>query len=211
MRPAGMPPARTSDRRPWLIAGGALAGALVLVLVMVSRGAEPGPGATATATAEVVSGAGGAPPDISRMSPKERFNRLYDRVMRAAQAGDEAAVQRFTPMALSAYEMLDSVDADARYHAALLRAHTGDVERARALGDTILARNPGHLLGYIVLGTSARWRKDEAALAQAYREFLTRYDAEMKVNRPEYAEHRFSIEEFRRAADAARPSRSAGS
>ncbi len=147
--------------------------------------------------------AGESPPDLSAMSPRERFNRLYNRVMRAAQAGDEATVSRFTPMALAAYEMLDSLDADARYHAALIRAHTGDVEAARALGDSILARTPGHLLGYVVLGTAARWRKDDKALQQAYRAFLAKYDAEMKAKRPEYSEHRFSIDEFRRAAQGA--------
>ncbi len=149
--------------------------------------------------------AAGAPPDISRLTPRERFNRLYNRVMQAAQAGDEATVGRFTPMALSAYEMLDTLDADARYHAALIRAHTGEVERARALGDSILASEPGHLLGYVVRGTAARWRKDEAALREAYQEFLARYEKEMKANRPEYSEHRSSIEEFRRAAQAALP------
>jgi hypothetical protein len=106
-------------------------------------------------------------------------------------------------MALGAYQMLDSVDADAQYHAALIRAHTGEVEAARALGDSILSRTPGHLLGYVVLGTAARWRKDDKALQRAYRAFLAGYDAEMKAKRPEYAEHRFSIEEFRRAAQGA--------
>jgi hypothetical protein len=145
------------------------------------------------------------------MTPRERFNRLYNRVMQAAQAGDEATVARFTPMALGAYEMLDSADADARYHAAVIKVHTGDTESSRALGDTILARDPGHLLGYVVLGTSARWRKDDVALRRAYREFLARYGEELKANRPEYAEHRFSIEEFRRAAEASRSGGEPGS
>ena len=180
---------------------------LALLLVLVLRGSSPPPAEAAAAPV----GAEGAPPDISRMTPRERFNRLYNRVMQAAQAGDEATVTRFTPMALSAYEMLDTVDADARYHLALIKVHTGDAESSRALGDTILARDPGHLLGYVVLGTSARWRKDDAALGRAYRDFLSRYDAEMKAGRPEYAEHRFSIEEFRRAAETARSASGAGS
>ena len=171
---------------------------LVLLLVLLTRDSPDRPAAPiATGAAEA------APPDISRMSPRERFNRLYNRVMQAAQAGDQATVSRFTPMALSAYEMLDTLDADARYHAALIRAHTGEIDLARALGDSILARDPGHLLGFVVRGTAARWRKDDAALRKAYRDFLAGYDAEMKANRPEYSEHRFSIDEFRRAALAA--------
>ncbi len=126
--------------------------ASLLVIVLRDSRAAPAPMASGGA----VRLGQGAPPDISRMTPRERFNRRYNRVMQAAQTGDEATVTRFTPMALTAYQMLDTVDADARYHAALLRVHTGDVASSRALGDTILIQNPGHLLGYVVLGTSAR-------------------------------------------------------
>ncbi|HEX3233984.1 MAG TPA: hypothetical protein VHR41_07285 [Gemmatimonadales bacterium] len=134
------------------------------------------------------------------MSPKERFNRLYNRVMQAAQSGDEATVTRFMPMALMAYAQLDTVDADARYHAALLEVHTNNVDAARAQGDTILTKTPGHLFGYIILGTVARFRKDAKALDQAYSGFMKHYDAEVKVGRPEYEEHRRSLEDFRGAA-----------
>jgi hypothetical protein len=78
------------------------------------------------------------------------------------------------------------------------------VPGSRALGDSILAAQPGHLLGYVVLGTTARWAKDDAALAKAYQEFLAHYDGEMKANRVEYGEHRASIDGFRREALAAR-------
>ena len=37
-------------------------------------------------------GPAGTPPDISNMSPKERYDRLYNRVMRAAESGDQATV-----------------------------------------------------------------------------------------------------------------------
>jgi hypothetical protein len=171
---------------------------LVLLLLLIFRGA----GAPSAAGPVAASGETGmvAPPDISQLSPKGRFDRLYNRVMQAAQSGDQATMNRFMPMALGAYEMLDSVDADARYHAALLRVHSGDVQGSRALGDSILAAQPGHLLGYVVLGTTARWAKDEKGLAKAYREFLAHYDSEMKANRREYGEHRTSIDGFRREA-----------
>jgi len=198
-RLAAVPP---RDRTPWIVAGVSLAGTLGLLLFTLARQAPVQPVAMSGAAGGAVT-AGESPPDLSTMSPRERFNRLYNRVMQAAQAGDEATVSRFSPMALGAYQMLDSLDADAQYHAALIRAHTGEVEAARALGDSILTRTPGHLLGYVVLGTAARWRKDDKALQRAYRAFLAGYDAEMKANRPEYAEHRFSIEEFRRAAQGA--------
>ena len=176
---------------------------LALLLVLIVRESR----SEAAAVAEPVGASGETgmvAPDISQLSPKERFDRLYNRVMQAAQAGDQATMGRFMPMALGAYEMLDSADADARYHAALLRVHNGDVAGSRALGDSILAMQPGHLLGYVVLGTTARWAKDEAALAKAYRDFLSHYEAEMKAARPEYGEHQASIASFRSEAQGAR-------
>jgi hypothetical protein len=162
------------------------------------------------AVAEPVGLPAEAPPDISNMSPRERFNRLYNRVMQAAQSGDEATVTRFTPMALLAYAQLDTIDADARYHTALLKAHTGDVAASGVLADSILIHDPGHLFGYMVQGTVARFRKDEKALSRAYGGFLKHYDAEMKAARPEYAEHRTSLDDFRKAALEAGGSRASG-
>lgn len=164
-----------------------------------------------TALAEPVSSPAEAPPDISNLSPRERFNRLYNRVMQAAQAGDEATVTRFTPMALMAYAQLDTIDVDARYHTALLKAHTGDVEASRALADSILTQSPGHLFGYIIQGTVARFRKDEKALGRAYSGFLKHYDAEMRAGRPEYQEHRTSLDDFHKAALEAGGGRVSGS
>jgi hypothetical protein len=179
-----------------------MAGVGALMLVLLARGSGA-PAAGAAAPASGAAETGMAAPDISQLSPKERFDRLYNRVMQAAQSGDQATMSRFMPMALGAYEMLDSADADARYHAALLRVHSGDVQGSRALGDSILAVQPGHLLGFVVIGTTSRWSKDDAALAKAYKEFLAHYDAEMKANRREYGEHRNSIEGFRREAEQA--------
>jgi hypothetical protein len=151
-----------------------------------------------------VSAGAGSPPDISNMSPRERFDRLYNRIMTAAENGDDATVTNFTAMALSAYTMLDTIDEDARYHAALLRLHTGDISGATALGDTILAQTPGHLFGYIVLGTVARFRKDDAGLKRAYSGFLSHFDTEMKAGRGEYEDHGRSLTDFKQAAEAAR-------
>ena len=58
-------------------------------------------------------------PDISNMSPEERFLRLWDRVERAASNGDTTTVRQFAPMALGAYAQLPSADNDQRFHAAL--------------------------------------------------------------------------------------------
>ena len=142
----------------------------------------------------------GTPPDISNMTPKERYDRLYNRVMRAAESGDQATVDRFTPMTVMAYQQLDSVDADARFHMAMLLLHTGQAPGAKAEADSILKFSPGHLFGYMIQGAVARWDKDAAALKKAQGDFLSRYDAEMKAKRPEYGEHERAVNDFRAAA-----------
>jgi hypothetical protein len=140
-------------------------------------------------------------PDISRMSPRERFDRLFNRVMQAAEQGDTSQVRRFTPMALGAYAQLDSINADARYHAAVLRLQIGDVDGALALADTLLARNPGHLFGYVVRGTAASFQNDTATARRSDRDFLSHYDAELKSGRIEYREHEPALEEFKERAE----------
>ncbi len=195
--PAGGTLPAPGARTPWLVAGAAILILLVTLIISLARQSTP-PVAAATPADEA--GPAGTPPDISRMSPRERFDRLYNRIMGAAQSGDQATVTQFTPMALLAYGQLDSIDADARYHAALLRVHTGDADAAMALADTILARDPNHLFGFMIRGTVARWRKDDKALSRANRDFLYHYDAEMKAGRPEYKEHQPALEEFRRTA-----------
>jgi hypothetical protein len=71
----------------------------------------------------------GSPPDLSTMSPRERFDRLFNRIMTAAEAGNAAEVTTFLPMARMAYAQLDTVNIDARYHMAMLDV-PGDCARA---------------------------------------------------------------------------------
>jgi hypothetical protein len=194
-----------SERAAWIFAG-TLSALLVGLIVynVVTQDPEPqipnmaNVGAAAGDTAAPA----GAAPDISQLSPRERFDRLFNRIMQAAEQGDTAQVQRFTPMALGAYAQLDTVDVDARYHAAVIRLQTGDIAGAHALADTILDQSPDHLLGHLVRGTAATLANDPGARAQAEREFLRRYDREMAAGRQEYRDHAPVIEEFKREADA---------
>lgn len=204
-RRAGSGTGGRAERLRWILTGAAGAGVVAGLLVLLTRGA-PATAATAEGNSPfgAVSAGAGSPPDISNMSPRERFDRLYNRIMTAAENGDDGTVTSFTPMALSAYGMLDTIDADARYHAALLKLHTGDINGATALGDSILAQTPGHLFGYVVLGTVARFRKDDPALKRAYGDFLKHYDPEMKAGRGEYEDHSRSLTDFKQAAEAAR-------
>src|SRR6185436_20493262 len=62
-----------------------------------------------------VAGSGVRAPDISSLSPQERADRLYNRVMLLATQGKADSVQFFAPMALTAYQMLAPLNADQRY------------------------------------------------------------------------------------------------
>ena len=176
-----------------------LLGVLAAVFIPESRARDV---AAATPAGPVQIGAG-TPPDIGAMTPRQRFDRLYARALEAGQTGDDAGAAQFTPMALAAYSMLDTIDADARYHAALLHLHAGAAAQARLLADTILANDPGHLFGYLVRATAARWDRDEAGLQESYRQFLANYEAESARGREEYDAHRATLEETRRLAGEA--------
>ncbi|MGH7515934.1 MAG: double zinc ribbon domain-containing protein [Gemmatimonadales bacterium] len=206
-RPVGAAAPRRSDRIPWLIAA-----ALVVLLVggivaRVQRGtpapvvpdmANPGtPGAGGGRAA-------GRAPDISQMSPRERFDRLFNRVVAAAERADTTEVLRFVPMALGAYEQLDRRDADARYHAAVLLLETGQLDEAAALADTILSESPDHLFGFVIRATMADRRGDSAAGRRAREEFGRRYAAELARGRPEYEEHRAALDAFRKPVSGER-------
>jgi hypothetical protein len=210
---AGFGAAR-SDRSAWIVAG-TLSALLVGVIAYNVVTQEPAPQIPDMANVGAIAGdttarAGGAP-DISQLTPRERFDRLFNRIMQAAEQGDTAQVRRFTPMALGAYAQLDTVDVDARYHAAVIRLQAGDIAGSHALADTILEQSPDHLFGYIVRGTAATLADDPGARGQAEREFLRRYDREMAAGRPEYRDHAPVIEEFKREAGTRTGGRAAGS
>jgi hypothetical protein len=207
-------PGRRDTRQPWFVAGILIiAGLSYIAFKGINRNSPPEianmanagnapPGSRSAADADGDGGDAGtetAPPDISQMSPAERFNRLYDKVMRAAAAGDQATEKQFAPMAILAYGMLDTMTADLRYHAAVLYAETGQDRMALALADTILAQNKDHLFGYLVRGEVADRHRDPTAFARAHRDFMAHYDAEIaRPDRPEYQEHKPVIDEFRK-------------
>ncbi len=193
------------ERRVWIGAWATVALALALIVYSVNREA-PGQTAPDMANAGNVrpgeSGAerptGGAPPDISQMSPRERFLRLHDRVMAAGESGDSATVQRFMPMALAAYGMIDTVDVDLRYHAGALQIRAGNYPAALALADTIQAIAPQHLMGDMLRLEVAQSRADSAAIAKYSRQFLDHFDRQIGSGRPEYDEHRAMLDDLRR-------------
>ncbi len=206
-RPAGAVVPRRSDTVPWLIAAAVVALLVGGIVARIQRG-TPAPVVPDMANPGAVTAPGARPaasaPDISRMSPRERFDRLFNRVVAAAERADTTEVLRFAPMALGAYEQLDSVNPDARYHAAVLLVETGQLAEAAALADTILARAPGHLFGFLIRASVADRRGDAAVGRRAREEFARRYDTELATRKPEYEEHRAALEALRTTVSGGR-------
>lgn len=187
----------------WILAGTA---ALVALLVVVWRVGGARPTVPDMGNAGNIQGAedrlAGRAPDISAMSPRQRFDRLYERVVRAAEAGDSLTVVQFAPMALGAYALLDTVNSDARYHAAMIQLTIGEVATALALADTIQATAPEHLFADIIRGEAADRQNDTAGLTRAYQRFLDHFDRELRAGRIEYEEHRPILDDFSTRAKA---------
>ena len=172
---------------PWTLAGAAL-GALITVVVM--RGAGAGSRERGAEPPEA------AAPDISQMSPQERANRLFNRVMILAEAGKNDSVQFFLPMALGAYAQLPSLDADARYHLGLLQLAGGDAVAALAQADTIQRAVPNHLFIYVLRAHAYQAQGNMAQERRAYADFLRHEQAELTLKRAEYDDHRESLTNF---------------
>ncbi len=189
-----------SQRTAWLVAGVALVALLVTIIVVVTR--KP-PAAAGEAAAPA--GAGNeATTDITQMPPAEQASRLFDRVMRAEEAGDTAQVTFFGPMAIQAYQMLGAgLGPDERLHVGLLDLAVKDPAGATAQADTILKGNRTHLYGLLLRERVAQAAGNTAAEQRALQAFAAAYDAERAKNLPEYAEHNQLLIETRDLASRA--------
>lgn len=147
-------------------------------------------------------------PDISQLSPQERADRLFNRVMLLASQGKTDSVLFFTPMAISAYEMLSPMNADQRYDLGRIAEVAEALPLARAQADTILMENPRHLLGLILASRIAGLDKREADQKGFASRLISAYQAESARKLPEYVRHGDDIDnaltEARRLSTPAR-------
>lgn len=127
------------------------------------------------------------------MSPRERADRLYDRIMRLDTEGKKDSVQFFAPMAISAYQMVPNPDADARYDMGRIAEVAGALPAAKSEADSILAKQPTHLLG-LVLAMQVAHASGDTAGASAYRAKLrSARKSELAKKLPEYDRHTADI------------------
>lgn len=132
-------------------------------------------------------------PDISGMSPQERADRLYNRVMTLATEGKVDSVQFFAPMALIAYRDLAPFNADERYDMGRIGEVAGALPFAKAQADSILLTNPNHLLGLILEARLATIAGDSTQLHVYERKLLGAEKGELAKKREEYTRHQDDI------------------
>ena len=202
---AGRAPAATTTAStvlPWTVAGIAL---LCLLAYIVgqnwrrTRPATPPPAAAPLASGRAV--------DISQMSPQERADRLFARVMTYVGEGKSDSVAFFSPMAIQSFEALAPLHAHQRYDLGLLGIVSGDGELARAQADTILRAEPSHLLGLILAMRAAGLQLDTLSRRRFANRFTAVLVAERAKRLPEYSDHAPDIDAAVRDADARTPPR----
>lgn len=182
---------------PWGIAGLAV-GALIAVLAM-RGGSAPAPSDAVPQAAPFAGSA--APgtvtaPDISQMSPEERAQRLFDRVMRLQEAGKTDSVRFFMPMALGAYEQLPALSLDSHFDVGLLKLAGGDAAGAIAEADTIRREVPTHLFANILRARALEAQGNARGARDAYRQFLQNEASERARSRPEYTDRATLLDAF---------------
>ena len=190
---------------PWAVAALALVSLIALVVgqrfgTRPSAGgdiAEGSNGQPAAPFANAAPQGGAAPPrapDISQMTPAQRAERLYDRIMTENEAGHPENVRAFLPMAEAAYEMLAPLNLDQRYDLGRLGELGGDTALARAEADTILKSRPTHLLALALAARVERLAGHLDAAKRLDARLLAAEPAERNAGLPEYLLHRNDID-----------------
>ena len=181
---------------PWGLISVLGAGMLVVIAFALTRSglnSNPPPAqfATAPASGQV------ATTDISNMTPRQRADRLYNRVMRARAAGDSGEVAFFAPMGIAAYEMMNGLDLDARYHMGMINHAAGDYDDALQQADLMDEEVPGHLLATAIRFEVARSRGETTEMNRQLEIFRENYGEQQATNRAEYLDHATTLNTMR--------------
>lgn len=138
-------------------------------------------------------GQGVRAPDISQLSPEERADRLFSRVMLLNSRGKSDSVMFFAPMALESYRLLSPMNADQRYDMGRIAEVAGAYPLAAAQADTILQQNPTHLLGLVLAARIANLEKQPAKQTAFTKRLLAALKSETAKRLPEYDRHQDDI------------------
>jgi hypothetical protein len=190
----------------WWIAGGAMVALILSVAWPVIRPGTPDlglsmggrSGGQGAAVGPAVGG--GAPPDLSSMTPREAADRLYDRVMNAVSQSDEATVQNFLPMAVAAYDLARPLDADGLYHLSALQRAGADFAGSLVTAAGGLETNRDHLLLLATSGEAAEALEQGEAAREYWQRFLDVYDRQRSMGLEEYGAHEGVLETSRNHA-----------
>lgn len=193
---------------PWAIAGIAIVALIGLLAGQRFRSTPPVDAAQDQAQAQGApqgedARGGGAPPDasapgarapdISSMTPRERADRLFDRIMRLDSEGKKDSVQFFSPMAIAAYQMIPNPDADARFDMGRVAYVAGAIPAAKIEADSILAAQPTNLLGLVLAIQVARASGDKAGASTYLAKLRAAEKSELAKKLPEYDRHTADI------------------
>jgi hypothetical protein len=197
-----------STTLPWAIAGTALVAFIALLAGQRFRSTPPVDAAQAQAQAQGAPQGGDAEgpapdgaaqgaraPDISSMTPRERADRLFDRIMRLDTEGKKDSVLFFSPMAIAAYQMIPNPDADARFDMGRIAEVAGALPAAKIEADSILASAPTHLLGLVLAMQVARASGDSSGAAAYRTKLRAAQKSELAKKLPEYDRHRADIQD----------------
>ena len=210
---AGATSSTAPSRVPWIVTGVALIAVIALVLFQASRSAtDAAPGEGAGGAGVPMAGAapfaGGGMPgvaDISKMSPQEQADRLFNRVMSYASEGKGDSAAIFAPMAIQALQSLAPLNAHQHYDLGLVASVSGDLARAKVEADAILKTNPNDLLGLTMAIRVAEASKNGAARSAFEKRLIAAEPAERKTARPEYQDHGPDIDAALKTARSRKP------
>src|SRR5438067_4885747 len=148
---------------------------------------------------------GGRPPSLANMSPREIADRLFDRVMLMQSQGKTDSAAFFATMALQNYTGMGDLDLDQRYDMGRVAEVAGRADVARAQADTILQRDPTHLLGLVLATRAAAAARDAKALGEFRARLLAAArSGERARGLDEYKRHAAEIDEAIKAAQGAK-------
>lgn len=178
-----------SNNLPWWFAGVAMFALIVVVGWNMVQPAGPVAPAGGAAAPGAAGAAGAGTTDISQMSPRQAADRLFNRVMTAAQSGDSVEAEGFLPMAMQAYEMAQPLDMDGLFHLALLQRTAGQFEASLATAQQMLATEPNHILALGAAAQASVGMGEEGQAEAFYRQLIDNIDTEMARALPEYQGH----------------------